>query len=129
MITTRIEIARPPADVRKTVSKLGCSPERRLDLDHWLTQDPMLQLLDFSAYPQWHKGLFKSVTPLSEEDPFAVGNKLHCEMEGFTFDSVISVCCFTSFFLSFSYLHPSLLPRAGLVSPAAIHSESKCLTE
>ena len=52
------------------------------------------KLLDFSKIPEWHAGLVKELRPLST-DPhqgLAVGSKLHCVMEGFTFDATITVC-------------------------------------
>ncbi|KAI9644091.1 hypothetical protein NHQ30_007443 [Ciborinia camelliae] len=65
MITTKIEINASPETVRKV-------------------------LLDFSAVSEWHNGLIKSITPLYSNDPLAVGQKLHCVMEDFEFDSTIT---------------------------------------
>ncbi|KAL8748677.1 MAG: hypothetical protein Q9199_008108 [Rusavskia elegans] len=67
MIITKIEIAGPPAKVREV-------------------------LLGFDKMPDWHSGLVKKITPMSgnAENDLAVGSKLHCVMEDFTFDSVIT---------------------------------------
>ncbi|CAD6442561.1 12bea38f-6b97-4f48-abdd-6a0ca8cc8466 [Sclerotinia trifoliorum] len=65
MITTQVEINASPETVRKV-------------------------LLDFPIVSKWHKGLIKSITPLDTSDPLAIGKKLHCEMEDFEFDSIIT---------------------------------------
>lgn len=53
----------------------------------------LLQLLDFAKIPEWHSGLVKSITPVARntDNGLAVGTKLHCVMEDFTFDSTITV--------------------------------------
>ncbi|KAB8290793.1 hypothetical protein EYC80_008430 [Monilinia laxa] len=47
-------------------------------------------LLDFPAISEWHNGLIKSITPHDLNDPLGIGKKLHCIMEGFEFDSVVT---------------------------------------
>jgi hypothetical protein len=85
MISSEVEIAAPPAKVREVVSAL---PPRRV----WIPPHPREQLLDFAKIPEWHSGMVKSITPLAESgDGQSPGNQLHCVMEGFTFDSTITV--------------------------------------
>ncbi|ATZ56928.1 hypothetical protein BCIN_14g01350 [Botrytis cinerea B05.10] len=65
MITTQIEIDASPETVRKV-------------------------LLDFPNIDEWHTGFVKSITPLDTDDPLAIGKKLHCVMQDFEFDSIIT---------------------------------------
>ena len=86
MIITQVEIASPPGRVREVASLPPAASK--------LVLMRLLQLLDFAKIPEWHSGLVKSITPMSkgtEDDGLGVGDKLHCVMEGFTFDSTITV--------------------------------------
>ncbi|TEY86635.1 hypothetical protein BOTCAL_0005g00570 [Botryotinia calthae] len=65
MITTQIEINASPETVQKV-------------------------LLDFPNIGEWHTGFVKSITPLDTNDPLAIGKKLHCIMQDFEFDSIIT---------------------------------------
>ncbi|KIN07537.1 hypothetical protein OIDMADRAFT_16196 [Oidiodendron maius Zn] len=76
MITTQIEIARPPSEVRKI-------------------------FFDFENYPSWHGGMIKSIAPLpsstSDTDPLSPSQKLHCVFEKFVFDAIITENSGTTF--------------------------------
>ncbi|KAF4637090.1 hypothetical protein G7Y89_g996 [Cudoniella acicularis] len=65
MISTSVEIGSPPEVVRKV-------------------------FLDFSTHQEWHDGIFKKLTPLSENDPLAVGTPIHCSLEGMEFEAMIT---------------------------------------
>ncbi|KAH8663612.1 hypothetical protein BGZ60DRAFT_411727 [Tricladium varicosporioides] len=65
MISTTIEIKASPEAVREV-------------------------FLNFSAWKDWHNGFYKAVTTLSDSDPFSVGRKLHCSVEGMEFDVAIT---------------------------------------
>ncbi|PQE17078.1 polyketide cyclase dehydrase protein [Rutstroemia sp. NJR-2017a BBW] len=94
VIITKVEIAASPEVVRRV-------------------------LLDFPKIPEWHTGLVKTITPLDNDDPVSVGKKLHCVMEGFTFDSEITACLLPNCF-SFPLFHSScLLSLSQLLLPLA----------
>ncbi|KAH6681744.1 hypothetical protein B0J14DRAFT_577071 [Halenospora varia] len=46
--------------------------------------------LNFLTWKEWHNGFYKAVTPLSDTDPFSVGKKLHCSVEGMDFEVTIT---------------------------------------
>ncbi|PQE12336.1 Polyketide cyclase dehydrase protein [Rutstroemia sp. NJR-2017a BVV2] len=71
-----------------------------------------MPLLDFSKIPEWHSGLVKTITPLDNDDPVSVGKKLHCVMEGFTFDSEIT----TNTPAKFAWQGPPVMSVSGLHS-------------
>ena len=84
MITTQIEIARSPEEVKKIVCTISQPPPK----------SPLttLEFLDFPSYNLWHQGLYKSITPLSPTSPLSKNSKLHCVLhDDFTFDGVITV--------------------------------------
>lgn len=55
------------------------------------------KFLNFLTWKEWHNGFYKAVTPLSDTDPFSVGKKLHCSVEGMDFEVTITVASTSPF--------------------------------
>lgn len=83
MITSTIEIAAPPAKVRQIVRNSDTIRLRQLT---------SLQLLNFSAYPEWHTEWLKEIKP-QEKSPLdlTLGDKINVNIENFKFVAEVQV--------------------------------------
>lgn len=85
-----IEIAAPPAKVREIVRHGRTWTE----VNKETTDNPISQLLNFPAYPEWHTDFIKGVEVQAHNktaQTLAPGDKVECNVEGFKFMAEIKV--------------------------------------
>jgi hypothetical protein len=89
MITSTIEIAAPPAKVREIVRTETAGDHSGAGT---LTQFRP-QLLNFSAYPEWHTEWLKEIKPTDGKRPqdLASGDKIDVNIENFKFVAEVKV--------------------------------------